>query len=71
MEILRNRKHFKPRKFDEAETLYILQIKSTFTGFKSYGCFDCLAFRLQTKTFKNINLSGYCVLEFFFIFIYT
>ena len=64
MENWRNRIHIKPVKSNDIETLYKLQIKSTFTGFKFYGSFDCLAFKNQTVTFrKQINL-GYCVLEF-------
>ena len=36
--------------------MYKLQIKSTYTGFKSFGNFDCLAFKNQTVTFQKINL---------------
>ena len=37
----------------DTETVYLLKIKSTFTGFESYDNFDFLALRYQTVTFEK------------------
>ena len=44
----------KPVKSDDTETMYKVKIKQTFTGFKSYGNFGCVAFKNQTVTFKKL-----------------
>ena len=63
-ENLRNRFHIKPVKSDGIQLIEIIIIKSTFRGFKSYGNFDCLAFKNQTISFKEPNFLGYCPLSF-------
>ena len=37
----------------DTETMYKLQNKSVISVIKSFGNFDCLAFKNQTATFKN------------------
>ena len=65
MENLRNKIHNKPRKVTHTEKMCELQTKRTFTGFKFFVNFGCLAFKNQTVTFEKPMYLGTCVLEFF------
>ena len=59
MKKLGKRLHLKPNNCDDVSIMYQLRNKKTFTGFKSYDNFDCLAFKHQTVTFNKPKYLGF------------
>ena len=57
---LRNGIHLKPLKSDDTETMYNLKSRSTLTGSKFFGAFNCLAFKTQTVNFEKRILRILC-----------
>ena len=54
-----------PEKSDVTEKMQTLQNKSTITGFKSHGNFECFAFKNQTVPFEKPIYLGTCIVDFF------
>ena len=64
MDNFSKRCHKKPVKSDDTGALNNFQTKLIFTGFKSYGNFECLPFETKTVTFEKLKCSSFCGLEF-------
>ena len=59
-----SRTYIIPEKSDETETMQNLQNKSTITGFKSHGNFECFAFKNQTRNLEKPFFLGFCIVDF-------